>query len=126
MNMVLDASAILALILGEPGQNRVAEVLATAVIGAVNWAEAVTRLTRGGSSPQMMERAALMMAGRIEAFDEGQADVAGRLHGVTRSFGLSLGDRACLALALSRRARVLTADRAWAGLDVGVGIEVIR
>ena len=123
MMVVLDASAILALILDEPGQDRVAAALSTVVIGAVNWAEAVTRLTRGGSLPAMMERASLMMAGRIEAFDAKQADLAGRLHAVTRPFGLSLGDRACLALALSRKARVLTADRAWADLDIGVAID---
>ena len=62
----------------------------------------------------------------VALLTSGHAEQAGVLRAATRKQGLSLGDRCCLALALERRAKVLTADRAWAGLDLGIEIEVIR
>ena len=62
----------------------------------------------------------------VIAFDRAQGEAAGRLRSATRQAGLSLGDRACLALAQSRGAVAFTTDRAWADLDVGVAIEVVR
>lgn len=62
----------------------------------------------------------------IEPFDEAAVASAARLRPLTRALGLSLGVRACLALALSRGLRVLTADRAWANLNLGITIELIR
>jgi len=126
MKFVLDSSALLAVLLVEPGREKVLAHLADATISAVNWAEVVTKLMRRKGSTDQVAAARRSVEGRIADFDRAQADKAGELVVVTEPFGLSLGDRACLALALSRNARVLTADRAWAGLDVGVGIEVIR
>ena len=126
MMIVLDASALLALSLGEPGAEHVADVLADAVISAVNLCEVLTRLADLGADPR---QAAQDIAARelpVIAFDPAQAILAAVLRPATRHLGLSLGDRCCLALAIARKARVVTADRAWAGLDVGVGIDVIR
>ena len=126
MMIVLDASALLALSLGEPGAEQVADVLADAVISAVNLCEVLTRLADLGADPR---QAAQDIAARelpVIAFDPAQAILAAALRPATRHLGLSLGDRCCLALAIARKARVVTADRAWAGLDVGVGIDVIR
>lgn len=126
MMIVLDASALLALSLGEPGAEQVADVLADAVISAVNLCEVLTRLADLGADPR---QAAQDIAARelpVIAFDPAQAILAAVLRPATRHLGLSLGDRCCLALAIARKARVVTADRAWAGLDVGVGIDVIR
>ncbi len=72
-------------------------------------------------------RAALGVFGlQIRPFDETLAVAAGLMRAATRRHGLSLGDRACLALALRERSRVLTADRAWSKLDLGVEVTVIR
>lgn len=127
MTIVLDASAILANLLVEPGGDAVSARLASdGVVSMVNLSEVVAKLVeRGGTEPQidaMMEQ----FVSRSHVFDAPQARAAGLLRRQTRAAGLSFGDRACLALALALDAPVLTADRAWAGLDVGVAIEVIR
>lgn len=62
----------------------------------------------------------------VRPFEAGQAIEAGRMEPYTRPFGLSLADRACLVLARGLNLPVLTADRAWSGVDVGVTIEMIR
>ena len=124
--MVLDASALLALMRAERGRERVAAVIEDAVIGAVNLAEVTSKFVR--------ERIALAtVQGWIEAlkldirpFDEELAYAAGALLPATQGQGLSLGDRACLALARRLGAIALTTDRAWSRVDVGVAIEVIR
>ena len=96
------------------------------VIGAVNYCELAAKLmTR---FPDANARALVLnnYAPKVIAFDVDQARLAGELIAVTSSRGLSLGDRACLALAKIRGATALTADRAWAGIDVGVPVELIR
>lgn len=126
MTTVLDASALIALVKGEPGAHRVAECLDEALISAVNWSEVVASLMRRPEIPGQLALATETLAGRVVAFDAGQAETSGRLLPLTRHLGLSLGDRCCLALARSVGVPVMTADRAWAVLDVGVAIEVIR
>lgn len=124
--MVLDASAALALLLDERGADRVAEVSADAVIGSVNLAEVLQRLALLSVAPEALDAADALFSGRVAPFTEALARDAARLAVPTRTLGLSLGDRACLALARSLGAPVMTADRAWAALDVGVRVEVIR
>lgn len=126
MTVVLDASAMLAVLLEEPGRERVLTVMDDALIASVNWSEVVARLVSRTASAAQIAAAAGLMAGRIEAFGVEDADLAGRLIARTRPLGLSLGDRCCLAFGILRKATVLTTDRAWAGLDVGVTIELIR
>ena len=126
MTIVLDASALLAVLLGEPGQGRVIDALPDSVISAVTWAEVVARLVERQATEAQIAGALPLVGKGLVAFDAAQGETSGRLRKVTRSFGLSLGDRCCLALAISLSAPVLTADRAWAGLDVGVRIELIR
>ena len=126
MTFVLDASALLAVLLEEPGKERVLTVLGSAAIASVNWSEVVARLVNREASDAQVAAAAGLMAGRIEAFGMEDADLAGRLIARTRPLGLSLGGRCCLAFGILRKATVLTTDRAWAGLDVGVAIELIR
>lgn len=125
--IVLDASALLAMLNREPGRERVLTALREdSVIGVVNLAEVVTRLTdRGWAETRIREVVgASMVAPR--GFDAEAAYDAGLLRRQTRHLGLSLGDRACLSLARQLGAPVLTADRAWLDLDIGVEIEVIR
>ena len=124
--VVLDASAVLALLNDEVGAKIVQESLRGAIISSVNFAEVVTRLALLGM-PEKEIRAALdILALEITPFDEEQAFLAGILAIKTKQLGLSLGDRACLALALRTGSAVLTSDKAWQALDIGVIIKVIR
>jgi ribonuclease VapC len=125
--IVLDASAILAVIGGEPGaENLTPSLLARAVGSAVNLAEVQTKLvSRGWTSEQAWEDASSPVR-EVMSFDEGQARIAGDLVTQTRHLGLSLGDRACLALGIAFKLPVYTAERSWKKLKVGVRIHVIR
>lgn len=124
--VVLDASAVLALLKREPGAERVRAVLDRAILGAVNVAEVQSKLVDLGLSRDAAEARIRFLGCNILAFSEKQAIEAGSLVTQTRSLGLSLGDRACLALAIDRKATVYTTDRAWKNLSLGVEIEVIR
>lgn len=124
--IVLDASAILALLKREQGADRVKAVLDQAAICAVNVAEVQSKLVVGGLSRQAAEARIRFLGCIILPFDEEQAIEAGSLIAQTRSLGLSLGDRACLALAIDRKATVYTTDKAWKSLNLGIKIEVIR
>jgi len=125
--IVLDASAILAVISGEPGAEKLTpDLLARAAGSAVNLAEVQTKLvSRGWTSAQAWEDATSPVRG-VVSFDEEQARIAGDLVTQTRHLGLSLGDRACLALGMALKVPVYTAERAWKNVKVGVRIHVIR
>ena len=123
--VVLDASALIALMRDEKGAERVATVIDRAVIGAVNLAEVVSKFVRGiavGVIREWIETLEL----NVRPFDRELSYAAAALLPATRAQGLSLGDRACLALALTLKAPALTTDRAWDAVDVGVAVEVVR
>ena len=122
---VLDASALLALFNDEPGAQAVLDALAgPCLISAVNQTEVLTKLLDKGLNDA--EAASVMQSVEIEvlAFDASQSLEAAWLRRDTRSVGLSLGDRACLALARSRKALALTADRPWSQVADAVGVTV--
>jgi ribonuclease VapC len=123
---VLDASAALVLLLDEPGAERVATALASAVISSVNAAEVVHRLIRGGAQPQDARLLVLALDCPIASVDAELGFRAGMLSEATRTKGLSLGDRVCLALAEREQVPALTADRAWQTLDLGIEVQLIR
>ena len=125
-SVVLDASALMALIRGEAGADRVTVSLPGAIISTVNQAEVQTKLVAAGLDEKLAWWHIAEAGCTAVAFDEAQARLAGGLVRLTRPIGLSLGDRACLALAMQRHATVYTTDRAWEGLDVGINVEVIR
>lgn len=132
MTIVLDASALLAALEGEPGAERVqAAIAGGAVMHAVNFAEVLSKLAERGLDPEAVERD-LTERGVLHHtlhLDPGvgtdAADVA-RLRPLTRAHGLSLGDRYCLTLARRLGRPALTADRAWRAVQVGVEIHVLR
>ncbi len=125
--VVLDASAVLAAILGEAGHEKLTpEVLGSALCSTVNLAEVQARLIKAGLSPDDALRTALTPVREVVDFTLAQAGVSGSLIAQTRSLGLSLGDRACLALGISLGVPVYTADRAWKNLKLPVRIHVIR
>jgi PIN domain nuclease of toxin-antitoxin system len=117
---------VLALLWDEPGADRVAEVLPVAQMSAVNVAELIGKLIdRGASDSEAI--AVIRTLGVVStSFDERQAVACGVLRRRTRAAGLSLGDRACLALAQSEGAVALTADRSWTAAGIDIRVEVIR
>jgi PIN domain nuclease of toxin-antitoxin system len=128
--LVLDASALVAYARNEPGAQVVAERLRAGgriVVSAVNWAEAAGKLREYGMTPALLRHALEAVDSQIVAFGEVDADLVAERTPGWRPLGLSLGDRACLALALSIKAPVLTAERSWSRLDLdGVVVEQIR
>ena len=123
---VLDASAILALLNDESGAGEVQELLPVAIISTVNYAEVVTRLSLLGMPEDEIREALDMLGLDIISFDEGLSFQTGALAIVTKQYGLSLGDRACLALALKTGYPAVTSDKVWQELNVGVDIKLIR
>ena len=128
MTTLLDASALLASINEERGANTVETALSDAAMSSVNVAEVASKLSEHGWSPTDIGPLFEQLQLSIIPFDLSTALRSGQLRQATRNFGLSLGDRACLALAKSRQAVAVTADRAWTGLDpsLGMAIECIR
>jgi ribonuclease VapC len=123
---VLDASALLAFINREPGADRVTAVLGEAMISTVNFCEVVTKLALRNQSPQHVLGELTEDELQVVSFDRVLAEDAGLLASATRGQGLSLGDRACLALARRENAVALTADNAWRHVQLGIEIQFIR
>ncbi len=124
---VLDASAVMAVLNSEPGAEKLTpQIMSAAVASTVNLAEVHGKLVQRGFSPDDAWAAANGVIGEAVAFTAEQAKTAGDLVVQARPLGLSLGDRACLALAIALRAPVYTADRAWRNLKLGIRIHVIR
>ncbi len=132
MRAILDSSAILAYLLNEPGGDAVDRALVEgAGISAANWAEVLSKLAERGGDPEgiarRFEREGVLGEGLVVCpLDDAQALRIARLRPLTREAGLSLGDRACLALACSLGLPALTTDRAWTALDVGTEVKLIR
>ena len=126
MSVVLDASALLAYLQDEPGGERVRVVIAHSVMSTVNWAEVIGKARDDGVDTRGLREDLASLGFALEPFSADQADIAGRFREHTRRLGLSLGDRACLALGSDRDETVYTADRIWLDLDLGVRVEAIR
>jgi ribonuclease VapC len=118
---------MLAVLNAEPGSEKLTpEMLNNSTGSTVNLAEVHTKLVSRGGDPDEAWEDALSAIQEAAPFDEEQARITGSLVAQTRALGLSLGDRACLALGLALKAPVYTADRSWKNLKVGVRIHVIR
>lgn len=124
--VVLDASAILAVLQLEAGADVVADHLANAHVSAVNVSEVVAKLIEKGQTLADARKVIDMLAFTIEDFDIALGFAAGALRRPTKPYGLSLGDRACLATAAKLAVPVLTTDRLWAKIDIGVDVKVVR
>lgn len=124
--VVLDASALLALLLAEAGSERVAALLPDATVSAVNLSEVVAKLADHGMPAAAIRMSIDGLNLTVRDFDARTAFEAGLLRPSTKTLGLSLGDRACLALARVLGLPAVTTERVWADADVGVVVEVIR
>ena len=124
-SIVMDASALLALFNDEPGADEVIKAFSQpCLLSAVNHTEVLTKLLDKGLSPADAATVMTSVELQIVPFDETQSADAAWLRSVTRTVGLSLGDRACLALARAKNAVVLTADKPWLQVAKAVGVEV--
>jgi PIN domain nuclease of toxin-antitoxin system len=123
--IVLDASALLALLKDEPGGRKVAEGIATSRMSAVNYAEVVSHFIHAGMPPLAVDAMLRPLPVNIVAADTDLASTAGRLRSVTAEAGLSLGDRFCLALALRDGLPAWTADRQWRTVSDALGAEIV-
>jgi ribonuclease VapC len=129
---VLDASALLAYLQGEPGSQTVEAALAVgAIINVVNYAEVLSRLGDAGEEPatahrRLQEQGLIGGLREVLLLTEDDAVAIARLRVATRAQGLSLGDRACLATGLRLGRPVVTADQSWAAINVGVTVRLIR
>jgi ribonuclease VapC len=125
--IVLDASAMLAVLNQELGSEKMTpEILSNAAGSTVNLAEVQTKLVSRGGDPDEAWEDALSAVQEPVPFTAEQARIAGNLVTQTRLLGLSLGDRACLALGAALHAPVYTTDKSWKTLKIGVRIHVIR
>ena len=129
---VVDASALLAYLRGEPGAEKVRAALGLgAAISAANWAEVLSKFVDLGQNPddvpaRLIREGILGSALLVWPLDEALCRPIARLRRQTRFAGLSLADRACLALGLTLRLPVLTTDRVWRKLKIGVQVRCIR
>ena len=129
---VIDASALLAYLNEEPGADAVEQALIDkAVISTANWAEVLSKVAEVGANPRDLEaeleqRGLLGQSLKIEPLLSEDSLRIAELRPRTRSHGLSLGDRACLALGIRLGLPVITTDRAWEKVDLDIDIHVIR
>lgn len=124
--VVLDASAVLAVLLSEGGAAEAAQHLGGGCVSAVNYSEILARAAKRCGSLEASKRQVDLYDLAVVAFDAEHAALVASLRPTTDPIGLSFADRACLALGLSRGLPVVTADRAWASLDLDVAVQVIR
>ncbi len=124
--MVLDASALIAALEEEPGGESVEPLMRAAMITTVNLCEVLQRAALRGVNAEAEQRDLLELGIDVVSFDPGLATAAAELLPLTRSAGLSLADRSCLALAQRLGLPALTADRAWGDLLIDVEVRLIR
>ncbi|MBU6367657.1 MAG: type II toxin-antitoxin system VapC family toxin [Gemmatimonadetes bacterium] len=126
--VLLDSSALLAFCLDEVGSDAVARALEEAIplMTATNVAECVSKLVQRGWHPDEVEALLRELDVTVITEDLALGVLAGEVHARTRAHGVSIGDARCLAAALRDQVPVLTADRAWGALDLGIAVEVVR
>lgn len=123
---VLNSSAILCTLFHEPGGKEASRYLEGALINAVNLTEVVTKLQDKGVGDSVIDDIILDLKLKTVFHSQSLAINAGKLRNLTRTKGLSLGDRACLALAIERGAIAVTTDRAWQDVNCGARVLLVR
>jgi PIN domain nuclease of toxin-antitoxin system len=123
---VIDASALLAILNEESGAEQWTDAVIDGVMSAVNLSEVIARLADAAMPEEDIRKVIEPLDLEVAPFDSHQAWTAGLLRSATKAAGLSLGDRACLALGRTMKLPVLTADQAWKSLRVGVQVKLLR
>ena len=124
--IVVDASALMALLLREPGSDVVAERISKSVISAVNLAEVLARMSRERISARTLVPKLTALGLAIVDFDQAQAVIASDIREYARGQGVGLADCCCMALAVHQAWPVLTADRTWMKLGFDIDVQLIR
>ena len=124
--MNLPGSSLLAVAFREPGHELARSKLRDSVVSSVNWSEVVQKVAQHGGRTKGLAELFLGLGVRIAPFDRATAERAAALYPQTKALGLSLGDRACLALGLELDREVYTEDKTWADLELNIAITVIR
>lgn len=125
-SFVLDASALLALLQREPGAELVRAMVANSVISSVNWHEVLYKTLSRDLDITGLRGGLEALGLRIESFTPEHAEIAAQLRSTVAPLGLSLGDRACLALAGALSLPAVTSDAVWGRLDLDVDVRLIR
>ncbi len=125
-DLVLDSSVLLAYVKGEAGGETLEDDIRGSLLCTVNLAEVISVLVREGTPFERACKVVELSHARVVDFDHALAEQTGALIASTKHAGLSLGDRACLALAARENLPALTADRSWQGVQVGVGMRFVR
>ena len=123
---VIDASALLAAIHKEKGGDIVEQNIDHCVISAVNWSEVLQKLERAGIDTDQIESALKALGLEVLDFTDEEARITSKLWKPSKTLGLSLADRACLATGIHLNTQVITADKAWAEMEIDIEIVLIR
>lgn len=123
---VVDASALLATIKGEQGSEFVEQRIADCCVSSINWAEVLQKMERNGIDAPVVESLLLALGLQIIDFTAADSRIAASLWELSKPLGLSLADRACLATAIRLHCPVITADKVWKMLNIGVETHLIR
>ena len=123
---VIDASALLAAIHKEKGGDIVEQNIDHCVISAVNWSEVLQKLERAGIDTDQIESALKALGLEVLDFTDEEARITSKLWKPSKTLGLSLADRACLATGIHLNIKVITADKAWAEMEIDIEIVLIR
>ena len=126
IEFVIDSSAVLADLRGEPGGAVARELTGASAISAVNLSEVIAKLIELGADVEAAEGLSAQLEYEVLDADQARAKRAGRLHSRTQKRGVSLGDRFCIALAEELNLPLITADRHWQALDLSVEVRLIR
>lgn len=124
--IVVDSSAVIALIREERGADVLRPYVGSMVISAINFCETITVLQRLAGPDVMVTHPLSFLVSEVVAFEAQAAVEAANLHFYTKPYGLSLGDRACIALGIKRKLPIFTADKIWAELKLDADIRLIR
>ncbi len=123
---IVDASALLAAIHNEKGGNLVEKDIDHCVISAINWSEVLQKLERAGINTVQVESALKALGLEVLDFTDEDAHIASKLWKSSKTLGLSLADRACLATGIRLNTKVITADKVWAVMELDIEIVLIR
>lgn len=126
MSVVHDASSLLAIAFREPGEDVARAALRGSHISTVNWSEVIQKVHAKGGNTKSLGHLFMGLGVTIVPFDVATAERAAELYPHTKHLGLSLGDRACLALGMVTNKEVFTADTSWTELSLGIAIRAIR
>ncbi len=126
MSVVHDASSLLAVAFREPGGDVARAALRGSLISSVNWSEVIQKVQARGKDTTQLAQLYAGLGVTIVPFGVGTAERAASLYAETRAYGLSLGDRACLALGLETGREVYTADRPWTEISLAIKVTTIR